>query len=59
MNIPSYLKCQADTFKTDPRAAALEWFRDAKYGLFLHYGLCSLLGRHEWVQLKEKIRPGD
>ncbi len=25
------------------------------YGLFLHYGLYSLLGRHEWVQFRERI----
>jgi alpha-L-fucosidase len=28
----------------------------ARFGLFLHYGLYSLVGRHEWVQLREKIR---
>jgi alpha-L-fucosidase len=28
-----------------------------RYGLFLHYGLYSLLKRHEWVQQREKIRP--
>jgi len=59
MSIPSYLKNHADTYRHNPHAAALDWFRDAKYGLFLHYGLYSLLGRHEWVQLKETIRPGD
>ncbi len=54
-SIPSYLADYADHYAQDPRAAAVEWFRDAKYGLFLHYGLYSLLGRHEWVQLREKI----
>lgn len=53
--VPSYLADYADQYAADPRAAALEWFRDAKYGLFLHYGLYSLLGRHEWVQFREKI----
>jgi alpha-L-fucosidase len=53
--IPSYLKAYEDEYAQDPRAAAIEWFRNAKYGLFLHYGLYSLLGRHEWVQLREKI----
>ncbi len=53
--VPSYLSDYADLYAQDPRAAALRWFRDAKYGLFLHYGLYSLLGRHEWVQLREKI----
>ena len=31
------------------------WFRDARYGLFIHYGLYSLLGRGEWVMNKEEI----
>ena len=35
----------------------LDWFADAKFGLFLHYGLYSLLGRGEWVQRHERIPP--
>ena len=54
-SVPSYLSDYADLYAQDPRAAALEWFREARYGLFLHYGLYSLLGRHEWVQLREII----
>lgn len=54
-DVPVYLKDYADLYQSDPRAAALEWFRNARYGLFLHYGLYSLLGRHEWVQFREKI----
>lgn len=54
-DMPSYLRAHAATYAADPRAAAMAWFRDAKYGLFLHYGLYSLLGRHEWVQHHEKI----
>lgn len=53
--VPNYMKEYANLYATDPRAAALQWFREARYGLFLHYGLYSLLGRHEWVQLREKI----
>ena len=53
--VPSYLKDHAMAYATDPRAAAIEWFRAARFGLFIHYGLYSLLGRHEWVQLREKI----
>jgi alpha-L-fucosidase len=52
---PSYLRDYSDLYKKDPREAARAWFRDARYGLFLHYGLYSLLGRHEWVQFKETI----
>lgn len=52
---PNYLKDYADIYVRDPREAATRWFRDARYGLFLHYGLYSLLGRHEWVQCNERI----
>ncbi|MBA3684261.1 MAG: alpha-L-fucosidase [Planctomycetes bacterium] len=31
------------------------WFTDARYGLFIHYGLYSLLGRGEWVMNRESI----
>ncbi|MGG7464986.1 alpha-L-fucosidase [Plantibacter sp. YIM 135347] len=31
------------------------WFRDARFGMFIHYGLYSVAGRHEWVQNYESI----
>jgi alpha-L-fucosidase len=31
------------------RLAAREWFRDAKFGLFIHWGVYSQLGQGEWV----------
>jgi alpha-L-fucosidase len=33
----------------------LEWFSKARFGLFMHYGVYSILGRGEWVQLREAI----
>jgi alpha-L-fucosidase len=33
------------------------WFTDARYGMFIHFGLYSLLGRGEWVMNREKIAP--
>ncbi len=54
-DVPTYLAGYEEIYAHNPRGAALQWFRDAKYGLFLHYGLYSLLGRHEWVQFREKI----
>ncbi len=32
-----------------------DWFLDARFGLFVHYGLYSLLGRGEWVMNRESI----
>ncbi len=51
-SVPKYLHEYADRYEADPRAANLEWFQDAKYGLFIHYGLYSLLEQGEWVQLR-------
>lgn len=53
--VPSYLKGYEARYRQDPRGAATEWFKHARFGMFLHYGLYSRLGRGEWVQLREKI----
>ena len=53
--IPLYLKGVKSLYHTDPRKAAIEWFSQARYGMFMHYGLYSILGRHEWVQQRELI----
>ncbi|MBZ0297845.1 MAG: alpha-L-fucosidase [Anaerolineae bacterium] len=55
MSVPSYLSNYADLYNQNPHAAALQWFSDARYGLFMHYGVYSLLGRGEWVMLREAI----
>lgn len=39
------------------REKALEKFAEAKFGMFIHFGLYSILGRGEWVQHVEKIPP--
>ncbi|MCE5240059.1 alpha-L-fucosidase [bacterium] len=31
------------------------WFREARYGMFIHFGLYSVLGRHEWAMCHERI----
>jgi alpha-L-fucosidase len=31
------------------RLAAREWFRDARFGMFIHWGVYSQLGQGEWV----------
>lgn len=32
-----------------------DWFGDARYGLFVHFGIYSLIGRGEWVMNRERI----
>jgi alpha-L-fucosidase len=36
-------------------AERTQWFRDARFGMFIHWGLYSLLARGEWVMHQEAI----
>ncbi|MCC5930857.1 MAG: alpha-L-fucosidase [Cyclobacteriaceae bacterium] len=54
-DIPPYLHDYADLYQQDPRNANLNWFKDAGFGMFIHYGIYSLTGRGEWVQLRDTI----
>lgn len=35
--------------------ANIDWFKEARYGMFIHYGLYSILGRGEWIMNREMI----
>jgi alpha-L-fucosidase len=37
------------------RAAARTWFQDARFGMFIHWGVYSLLGQGEWVMQNRSI----
>ena len=34
---------------------AREWFKDARFGLFVHWGVYSVLGDGEWVMNNQNI----
>lgn len=53
--VPAYLKDYKEEFEKNPREANLHWFRDAQFGMFIHFGLYSQLGKGEWVQLLDTI----
>jgi alpha-L-fucosidase len=38
---------------------AREWFQDAKFGLFIHWGVYSVLGDGEWVMNQQRIPIAD
>src|SRR6266487_5298040 len=33
----------------------IQWWQEAKFGMFIHWGLYSLIGRHEWAMEVEGI----
>ena len=37
------------------RARRMKWWHEAKFGVFIHWGLYSVVGRHEWVMEMEGI----
>ncbi len=45
---PDYEKWTAET-----RDARMGWWREARFGMFVHYGLYSQVGRNEWVMSLE------
>jgi len=45
-----YLKTAEET-----RARRMGWWHQARFGMFVHWGLYAQLGRHEWVMNRERI----
>ena len=37
------------------RERRMKWWHEARFGMFIHWGLYSVLGRHEWVMENEGI----
>ena len=37
------------------RKKRMKWWHEARFGMFVHFGLYSQLGRHEWVMNRERI----
>jgi alpha-L-fucosidase len=37
------------------RDRRMQWWHEARFGMFIHFGLYSVLGRHEWAMEEEGI----
>lgn len=37
------------------RSSRMQWWKDAKFGMFIHWGVYSVLGKGEWVMYGSKI----
>ncbi len=46
---------ETETQKTE----RLEWWTDARFGMFIHWGLYAQAARHEWVKNHERITNDD
>jgi len=52
---PAAARAQAFVETSGQHQARLSAWREARFGLFMHWGLYSILGRGEWVQWNEQI----
>ena len=39
----------------EQKAERMQWWTDARFGLFIHWGLYSMPARHEWVKHMERM----
>jgi alpha-L-fucosidase len=43
------------THQADTRAQRMAWWHQAKFGMFIHWGLYSVIGQHEWAKEVEGV----
>lgn len=53
------LDAQSDYKPAPENLQARQWFQDAKFGLFVHWGVYSVLGDGEWVMNNRRIAASD
>jgi alpha-L-fucosidase len=53
---PAALGAQGAYVPSPENMASREWFQDAKFGMFIHWGISSLLMDGEWVMENRAIR---
>ncbi len=49
----SYAQLPVET--PQQKAERMQWWTDARFGMFIHWGLYSLAARHEWVKNHERM----
>lgn len=58
MTAIAFASSEDESFKRDSvltRDSRMAWWRDARFGMFIHWGLYSMPARHEWVMRKENM----
>lgn len=47
------------SFNREEYEKRIVWFREARFGLFVHYGLYSIPAMGEWLRSNEEVPPED
>ncbi|MGA2015301.1 MAG: alpha-L-fucosidase, partial [Solirubrobacteraceae bacterium] len=53
--LPSSLTAQPGYQPTPANLQARQWFQEARFGMFIHWGVYSVLGKGEWVMNNDKM----
>jgi alpha-L-fucosidase len=48
-------KTEYEQWTAQTRPERMAWWREARFGMFIHYGLYSQVGRNEWVMSLENV----
>jgi alpha-L-fucosidase len=51
--VPAPGQTATDRMQDNTRAERMQWWHAAKFGMFIHFGVYSTIGRHEWVMEDE------
>jgi alpha-L-fucosidase len=46
---------QIELWARRTRKERMRWWHEARFGMFVHWGLYAVLGRHEWAMNRERI----
>ncbi len=49
------IKAQLPAETPEHKAERMKWWTDARFGMFIHWGLYALPARHEWVKKYERM----
>ncbi len=52
-NATQSARTPTDEMQERTRAQRMQWWHAAKFGMFIHFGVYSTIGRHEWVMEDE------
>ena len=43
----------------EARQKRIQWFQEARFGMFIHWGLYAIPARSEWIRSYERISNAD
>jgi alpha-L-fucosidase len=57
LTLPNFAQKRLGNETPAQKTKRMEWWTDARFGMFIHWGLYALPARHEWVRnLPEILR---